>query len=214
MAFRNARLPVEVEMGAQGGPLFLTTVLVAASGDEQRIAQWDQCRGEWDIGYGISSKELLDRVNAFHRAAMGKFHSWKFKDWSDFEASPAGTPHQFGTGDGSTTTFQLTKTYSMLDDSNAVVESYVRNIRLPIASSLTIKVNDVTTTAYTLLSGGLIQFDAAPGNTLSLKWLGEFDCVCRFDLDKLNLSMMQPGFDGGFGTVRGIRILEVLDAVA
>jgi uncharacterized protein (TIGR02217 family) len=209
MTFRNARLPVEVEQGAQGGPVYSTTVLMAASGDEQRIPNWDECRGEWDIGYGINSKTLLDLVQAHHRAVMGKLDSFRFKDWSDFQASPAGTPHQFGTGTGSATTFQLTKTYSIYDASSVLVASYVRNIKLPISSTLTIYVNNVATGAYSLTTGGLIVFSSPPGNGLSLKWLGEFDCVVRFDLDKINVSMAAVDY----GTVRGIRVIEVLDAV-
>jgi uncharacterized protein (TIGR02217 family) len=209
MTFRNSRLPVEVEQGAQGGPVYSTTILVASSGDEQRIPGWDECRCEWDIGYGINSTPLLDAVIAHHRACMGKLDSFRFKDWSDYLASRSATPHQFGTGNGTSTTFQLTKTYSIFDASNALVASYVRTIKLPVAGTLTIFVNNVATGAYTLVVGGRIQFSSAPANGASLKWLGEFDAVARFDLDKINVSMAMVDF----GSVRGIRIVEVLDPV-
>ena len=206
MAVDNARLPPEVERGAQGGPLFKTTVLIAASGDEQRIPEWDICRGEWDIGYGIRGKVLLLEVIAFFRAVMGKAFAFRFKDWGDFES---GTDANFGTGDGSTVQFQLKKTYSSFSDVPAIVRSYVRIIKLPRSSGLVIKVNGTPTVLYTLLTGGIIQFNSAPANGHALTWTGEFDVPVRFDLDKVACTMEQADF----GAIRGIRLVEVLDAV-
>jgi uncharacterized protein (TIGR02217 family) len=208
MAIDNARLPVGVEIGAQGGPNFKTTILEAASGDEQRIPEWDICRGEWDVGYGINSKTDLLRVVGFFRAVLGKAYAWRFKDWSDFEA----TDETFGTGNGSTTDFQLKKTYSSYqDDNTTVVRSYVRNIYVPLASPLTIKDNGSTVNPsnYDLETGGIISFDTAPVNGHTLTWTGEFDVPVRFDVDKINTAMVQDDF----GSIRGIRIVEVLDSV-
>lgn len=204
MAILNSRLPPEVERGAEGGPQFKTTVLMAASGDEQRIAEWDICRGEWDIGYGIKDKTNLLKVISHFRAVMGKFLSWRFKDWGDYQA----TDESFGTGDGSTTTFQLKKTYSALNDAMSPVASYVRNIKLPLSSGLVIKVAGTPTVLYTLLTGGLIQFNTAPSNGQALTWTGEFDVPARFDVDVIKATMQQADI----GMIRGIRVVEVLDA--
>jgi uncharacterized protein (TIGR02217 family) len=206
MAVDNARLPPEVEQGAQGGPLFKTTILVAASGDEQRIPEWDICRGEWDIGYGISSKVLLQEVMAFFRAVLGRAYSFRFKDWGDFEA----TDENFGTGDGSTTQFQLKKTYSSYSDVPAIVRSYERLITLPRTSGLVIEVNGTPTVLYTLLTGGIIAFNSAPANGAALTWTGEFDVPVRFDVDAIKATMQQVDF----GSIRGIRLVEVLDSVS
>jgi uncharacterized protein (TIGR02217 family) len=207
MAVDDARLPEGVEQGAVGGPTYRTTVLPAASGDEQRVIEWDVARGEWDIGYGINNKVDLLAVIAFFRAVMGRAYSFRFKDWSDFEATAEG----FGTGDGSTTIFQLYKTYASFDLSAMVERSIVRNIYLPVSSTLVIKDNasTVNTSDYTVLAGGRIQFDTAPANTHALTWTGEFDVAARFDVDKLNVSMTMADL----GTVRGIRVVEVLDSV-
>jgi uncharacterized protein (TIGR02217 family) len=205
MTVDNARLPTGVESGAVGGPLFKTTILVAASGDEQRIIEWDLARGEWDIGYGIRSLADLQTVNAFFRAVMGRAYSWRFKDWSDYTA----TTQNFGTGDGSTTDFQLTKTYSSFDDTPMLVRSFIRPIKMPRSSGLMIFDNGtpVSGSAYDLESGGIISFDTAPLNTHALTWTGEFDVAVRFDIDKLPISMV----DVAGGMIRGIRIVEVLD---
>lgn len=210
MAVDAARLPAEVEAGAVGGPLFRTTVLTAASGDEQRIIEWDQRRGEWDIGYGIRNSTDMAKVQAFFVAVRGRAYSWLFKDWSDYTA----TDESFGTGNGSTTTFQLIKTYSSLANglTGSVVRSFVRDIRFPISTVLTIKDNGSTVNPsdYALHPGGIIEFDTAPTNTHALTWTGEFNVSVRFDIDKLNITMQASDF----GMIRGIRIVEVLDAAA
>jgi len=204
----NARLPPEVESGAVGGPVFKTSILVASSGDEQRVPEWDLARGEWDIGYGIRNKTDLSAVLAFFRAVMGRAFSWRFKDWSDFEA----TAEPFGTGDGSTVQFQLKKTYSSFSDTPSVVRSYVRTIKLPRTTPLAIYDNAglVSSSDYTLLAGGIIQFNTAPTAAHALTWTGEFDVPVRFDVDKLPVTMQMEDL----GVIRGIRILEVLDTVS
>jgi uncharacterized protein (TIGR02217 family) len=207
MAIDNARLPIGVEQGAQGGPLFKTTILMAASGDEQRIVEWDIARGEWDIGYGIRNKTDLLIVIGFFRAVLGRAHAWRFRDWSDYQATDA----TFGTGDGSTTDFQLKIPYhSYQDDNTTVVRTYTRSIYMPASSPLTIKDNGSTVnpTNYDLEVGGIISFDTAPTNSHTLTWTGEFDVPCRFDIDKLPTAMLMDDI----GTIRGIRIVEVLDS--
>jgi uncharacterized protein (TIGR02217 family) len=207
MAIDNTRLPPGVESGAVGGPQFKTTILIAASGDEQRIAEWDLARGEWDIGYGIRNRTDQAEVIALFRACMGRAYSFRFKDWSDFQASD----ESFGTGDGSTTDFQLKKTYSSKTDALVVVRSIVRNIILPRTSPLTIKDNGSTVNAadYDLLDGGIISFDTAPVAGHALTWTGEFDVPVRFDVDKLPVSALTDDIY----TIRGIRVVEVLDSV-
>jgi uncharacterized protein (TIGR02217 family) len=204
----DARLPVNIETGAVGGPLFKTTVLVSASGIEQRIPEFDVSRGEWDIGYGIRGDDDLAVVIAFFRAMMGKAYSWKFKDWSDYTA----TTQNFGTGNGTTTDFQLKKTYSALNDALSPVQSYIRNIYVPRSSGLTVfdNASPVSGSDYDLEAGGIISFDTPPITGHALTWTGEFDCAVRFDIDKLPVSVMTPDV----GMIRGIRIVEVLDSIA
>jgi uncharacterized protein (TIGR02217 family) len=208
VAIDNARLPVGVEQGAQGGPLFKTTILLAASGDEQRIIEWDIARGEWDVGYGIRNKTDLLIVIGFFRAVLGRAHAWRFRDWSDYQATDA----TFGTGDGSTTDFQLKIPYhSYQDNGTTVVRTYTRSIYVPASSPLTIKDNGSTVnpTNYDLEAGGIISFDTAPTNGHTLTWTGEFDVPVRFDIDKLPTAMLMDDI----GTIQGIRVVEVLDSV-
>ena len=128
-------------MGAQGGPLFKTTILVAASGDEQRIVEWDIARGEWDIGYGINSTTALAASHSLFPCCPRQGSCFSVSGLVRLSATDA----VFGTGDGSTTDFQLAIPYhSYQDDGTTVVRTYTRNIFVPASSPLTIKDNGST----------------------------------------------------------------------
>lgn len=200
----NVRLRVSVERGAVGGPRFMTTVHSALSGHEHRLAEWDECRGEWDISYGIQDKDdLLDVVKLFY-SRLGRFYPFRFKDWSDFESA---ANEAIGTGDGSTATFQLKKTYT------DGVRSYVRVIKLPVSGTLVVKVNGVTkteTTHYTVnYSTGVITFTGGniPSNGHAVTATFQFDVPVRFDEDHLKVNM----YSEDLGQIPAITIVEVLD---
>jgi uncharacterized protein (TIGR02217 family) len=201
----QVRLPVDVEEGARGGPRFKTTVLEAVSGHEQRQLLWDECRGEWDIGYGIRSPEDLMAVIKIFRAARGKGFAFLFKDWVDYQLED----ELIGTGDGSEDTFQIIKTYSTFDDTPTLVRSYVRNITQPRESTLVVEVNNtpLLSSDWALSAGGILVLDTPPGNTHTVKVTGEFDVPVRFDIDYLPVTAQHEFV----GSIRDIRIVEVLD---
>lgn len=201
MAIDNVRLPVDIEEGAVGGPRFMTTVHPATSGRETRISEWDLCRVEVDISYGIRDDSDLETVNKFFLARGGKARPFRFKWWQDFEAENV----TLGTGDGSTATFQLIKTYT---DS---VLTYTRTIYLPVVGTVVVKVAGVTkteTTHYTVnYSTGLITFTG--GNIPGVQVVTadfEFDLPMRFDDDHLRFRILT----NLNGTVPAIPLIEVL----
>ena len=210
MAFHDVRLPEDVERGAQGGPMFQTTILILGGGLEKRNIDWATTKGDWDIGYGITSKALFKPVIDFFYARQGRAHSFRFKDWSDFEI----TAGNMFTTDGVTATFQMFKRYS----SGGI--DFDRNITKPQASGWIVTVNAV---------GQTVVFDTAPSATeVSINSLtgivtlgsthaatstqdvvltGEFDVPVRFDTDKLDISV--ETFDTG--SMPQIPIVEVKD---
>src|SRR4249920_3033515 len=108
MAIDNIRLPPEVEQGATGGPRFKTSVQTAMSGIEQRIAEWDVARCEYDISYAVRGKaDLIGEVIKMWRDRRGPAYPFRFKDWSDFQAVDV----ELGVGDGALEFFQLVKSY-------------------------------------------------------------------------------------------------------
>ena len=98
MAFDEVRLREDVELGAEGGPRFKTTVLTLASGHEKRNIDWSEARGDWDVSYGISSRTDLASVIDFFWARQGRARGARSRDadlsvpvrCGHSEASPSG----------------------------------------------------------------------------------------------------------------------------
>lgn len=183
MAFHDVRLNVDLERGARGGPGFLTTVIGYGTGFEQRNQGWSFARGTWDASYGVQDKDDYTLLIDFFVARNGRLHSFRFKDWSDFEAI---TPQAFGLGDGVEVDFQLVKNYT------DVGGGYVRRITRQIDSTLQVFLDGVLqtlTTDYTIGALGVITMVVAPAVAEVLTWTGEFDLPVRFDIDKLDLEV-------------------------
>jgi uncharacterized protein (TIGR02217 family) len=210
MTISDYRLPVNLEKGSGFGPSFKNVIQEAISGNEQRFAQWSKCRGTGDLSYAIleSSDPIGDfrAVLALFRAHFGSLYPFRFKDWSDYQA----TDELIGNGDGSRTAFQLVKTY---DPSQILLNTpgtlfYVRSIVL-VAGTPTIKVDGVTKTPvtdYTISSSGVVTFTSAPASSKPVTWTGEFDVPVRFDTDNLPVIMQQQDL----ATIRSIPIKEVI----
>jgi uncharacterized protein (TIGR02217 family) len=201
------RLPEWIEKGSSFGPAFRNVIQEAISGNEQRFAQWTKCRLTGDLSYGLqnSSDPLGDfrAILSLWRGHFGSLYPFRFKDWGDYIA----TNEVFGTGDGSRTAFQLTKTY----DPQAILLGtqgsffYVRNITLP-TSITEIKIDNVVTTAYTISDSGLVTFTTAPASGKQIVWSGEFDVPVRFDSDQLPIVLSESDIT----SIRSIPIKEVI----
>lgn len=213
MAFINYRLPDDIERGARGGPRFNTTVATIFSGHEKRNINWQQARGEWDIGYGLQELFDLDEPSALTSlravrdlfyAARGRAHSFKFKDWADYEIGQPGVPQQIAVGDGSRTQFQLVKTYSA-----SGLFLYSKPVHKPIVSTYSVFVNSISTSSYTIDSStGLLTISPAPENGHPIAVYGEYDVVVRFDSDELVIDMAV--FNSG--SLPNIKIVEVRES--
>lgn len=199
------RLPPNVESGAQYGPDFRTWLQEAVAGNEVRIAQWAKVRHRGDISYGIRDDADIAVVKALHMGHFGRVYPFRFKDWRDYQA----TNENFGTGNGSRTEWQLTKTYDpqklLLGTTGSF--RYVRDINW-LATTPTIKVNNVTKTVvtdYTISATGLVTFVSPPTTGHALTWTGEFDNLVRFDSDYLPLESLVT-----IGSIPSIGIREVV----
>ena len=191
MAFlETPRFPTDISYGSRGGPGYNTEVIRVDSGHEKRLARWTYPLHEFDVVYGIKDEdEIYDLMEFFH-AVSGRLHGFRFKDYADYKSTDdmsnavSDTDQTLGTGDASTTTFQLIKTYT------AGSLSKVRNITKPVSGTVVVSLDDVgqgsgwsvdTTT-------GIVTFTSAPGAGVVVKAGFEFDIPMRFDTDRLELS--------------------------
>jgi hypothetical protein len=103
-------------------------------------------------------------------AAKGRAGTFTFFDNSDHQV----TNYQFGTGDGSSEVFQLTRP---LGNSFEWVQNVV--------GTPTIFINGTPTSAYDIDDKGVITFHSAPANGAALTWSGDFQFLLRMKDDSI-----------------------------
>jgi uncharacterized protein (TIGR02217 family) len=180
-AFHEVQFPPAISYGASGGPGYLTTVVATASGHEHRNANWAAARGKWDVASGLRDRAHVAELIAFFRARKGRAHGFRFKDWTDYQA----TAQVLGTGNGSQTAFQLIRNYS----NGGVIEA--RTITKPVAGTIIIYRDGVMAASGVLTSTvtGLVTFEAAPAAGVIVTADYEFDVPVRFDTDQMNVTI-------------------------
>lgn len=185
MAFIETRFPTDIAYGSAGGPQYSTDIVIMQSGYEQRNANWSQARAQYNVAHGVKTQAQLDMLVAFFRARKGRADGFRFKDWTDYQV----TAQAIGTGNGSTTVFQLVKTYI----SGGITET--RTISKPVSGTINIYLNAVLqNSGYTLdTTTGLVTFSTAPGNGVAITADFQFDVPARFDTDRLSATLDSYG---------------------
>lgn len=192
--------------------MYRTTVVSTEGGFEQRNQNWANSRRMWNVTLESWDEARLATLHAFFIAREGMTYGFRFKDWADYYVGMKFVPGAglaydvpnimpFGTGNGSATTFQLTKSYV----SGGITK--VRKITRPISATVKIYKDGVLqTSGYTLnASTGVVTFSVAPANGVVLAWAGQFDVPARFDTDQMSMSI-----DGVVtGSWAGINIVEL-----
>lgn len=179
MAFVEVRFPTDIAYGSAGGPEYSTDVVVLQSGYEQRNSNWSQARVRYNVAYGVKTPAQLQSLIGFFRARKGRADGFRFKDWTDYQA----TAQSLGTGDGTQTQFQLVKNYA----SGSVTET--RLVTKPVNGTVSLYLNGVlqSSGAYSVnYTTGLVTFTAAPGSGVAVTADFEFDIPVRFDTDRLS----------------------------
>ena len=181
MAFVEVQFPNDISYGSSGGPEYATDIVASVSGYEQRNINWEQARARYNVAHGVKTKVQLDALIAFFRARKGRAHGFRFKDWTDYQA----TNETLGTGNGTQTQFQLVKRYA----SGSVTE--LRTIVKPVAGTVQIYKSGVLQTSGLSVdtTTGVVTFTAAPtiGQVVTANF--QFDVPVRFDTDKLSASL-------------------------
>jgi uncharacterized protein (TIGR02217 family) len=181
MPFHNIRFPLDIALGARGGPERATDIVTLASGHEERNSRWAHSRRRYNAGYGVKSRADMQAVLAFFEERRGRFHSFRWRDALDYSSNG---PQPLGTGDGTTTAFQLGKTYG------ASFDPYVRPITKPVAETVNVTIDGVAAVAFTVNDAtGIVTFDTAPSDGAVLAAEFEFDVPVRFDIDRLDIEL-------------------------
>ena len=164
-------------------PTFNTAIATATSGRERRRQVWSYPRWKFAVAYEFirdyPGAPEIAKLRAFFNAHGGRYQQFFYNDPSDNSV----TGQSIGTGDGVTTTFQLTRSITIGNI------SYTEPVR-GVSGTPTIAVNGAATTAYTIGAYGSITFTTAPPLGQAITWTGTFLFVCRFDQDELDAAQM------------------------
>jgi uncharacterized protein (TIGR02217 family) len=197
MAFHATRFPLDVALGARGGPERATDIVTLASGREERNSRWAASRRRYNAGYGVKSRADMQAVLAFFEERRGRFHAFLWRDGLDHAASD----ELIGTGDGTAVSFQLTKKYGVEFD------PYLRVITKPVAESVVVQVDGEAVGAEVDPLTGLVTLDIAPDEAAVVTASYEFDVPVRFDIDRLDIEL--TSFDAA--NAPAIPLIEVLE---
>lgn len=198
----DARLSRDIETGAIARPRYKTDIITTDGGHEVRNSRWRYPLFEFEIQLepaipeadedatdldAIDTETLDELINLFH-AVGGSHGTFPFRHWRDYSAVAA----PLGAGDGTTTVFQLYKTY------RRGLITRTRKILLPVTSTVIAKVAGVVTPVTVEREGGTITFAGAPAAAAAITADFEFDVPVRFADDELELialadELEQPG---------------------
>lgn len=181
MSFIETRFPPELSKKAVGGPTFSTSISEQVSGKEYRNINWQNSRAKYAIAMKSLSSDDVKIINSFFYSCKGRAHSFRFKDWLDFEAKA----QVIGTGDNSKKIFYLSKLYS------SGTGTFTRFITKPVPSRVKIYVNNVEVTSGISIdyNSGKITFTNAPSTGVVITATFEFDIAVRFNSDELKIAI-------------------------
>lgn len=205
MAFDNVLFPV-TPSGLHAKSAWLTIVVESRDGSEDRTAVWQDALRSYDIALTNMTLANFITLEGHFNARRGQERAFPLLDYYNSTA----TTETFGTGNGSTLTFQLTINDG--DSDNA----YNRKIYKPLSGTVVIKDNGTTKTEgahYSInYTTGIVTFVSAPANTHTLTWSGTFYVPVRYGVDEIDPNLFIWS-DNGQQIVQGpsIPLIETRD---
>jgi len=161
-------------LGIKKKPKFNTIVQTSITKIKKTICLAPYPVWTFTLGYaGLKDESLatddLQEIVGFFLNRYGQYDSFLYLDEKDNTC----VNQDFGEGDGSTTKFVLCRAWGR----------FIEPVN--IASTPTIYIDGVATTAFSWITKGIITFATAPANGAVLSWSGLFYYRCRFTADDL-----------------------------
>lgn len=196
MAFFEQQFDPRLSFGARGGPVWSTTVARVRSGRRSTNKNWSAPLHRYNVSHAVKSNDDFETVRAFFYVVAGAFDGFRFKDWSDYEATRDNSALEFVGGDE----WQLQRKYTVGS------RTYLRDISKPCASPAPViwrlrsGVSSVVTplgspTSFDYTTGRVSIWDHFPGDTYT--WVGEFDVPVAFAADEMESEIVDTG-DGEY----------------
>ncbi|MEP3052312.1 MAG: DUF2460 domain-containing protein [Erythrobacter sp.] len=206
-AFDDILYPFALGQDSAVSAEFSTSVVVTASGHERRNSLWSDARVSFDVGPGIRSEAELSQLIEFFRARRGAARGFRIQDPFDHSSNvmtetPTMTDQLLGLGDGLAADFQLLKTYGPADDPQT------RPITRPREGTILVSIDGGTTSNWSLMEAGVIQFETAPPQGSQVRAGFLFDVPVRFAEDRIDIS----GVNFEAGEAPSVPLVEVREA--
>jgi uncharacterized protein (TIGR02217 family) len=203
--FDDVLFPLDIGREAEVTAEFSTNIVTTLSGHERRNSSWENARLSYDVSPGVRSENDLGILLAFFRARHGPAVGFRFTDPFDnsshmMTGAPDRLDQILGTGDAVRTAFPLIKTYG--------AGGQVRRITRPVPTSVTVAVNNVSATGWSLNAGGIIEFQTAPDMGAVITAGFRFDVPVRFASDRLDFARATFGA----GDMPTIALVEIREA--
>jgi uncharacterized protein (TIGR02217 family) len=199
MAFIERRLLECVADGTSGGPTWRTRKIQLRNG----IVRRNPLRARPLYRFTLNYRNLLApqhaAVIAAFNACFGGVHSFRWRDWEDYQAADELLPVL---GTGAEQQIQLVKTYSW------GAQAVERRIRKPVLGSVTVTADGSPLAATVDYTTGIITLTAGSGDIL--RWSGQFDVPVMFEQDELPFAGDNIG--GARALSGDVPLIEDIDA--
>lgn len=151
-------------------PIFNTKVVKATSGAEVRAYFSPYPVYKIELTFEYLSLADWANLGGFFKLQKGKWDWFYFNDIND----NAVVGQSFGTGDGTTTAFQLVRSLG----------GFTEPVENVTGTPSVYKDGVLQSSGYTIGSTGIVTFSAAPAAAAVLTWTGSFYWRVRFDQDE------------------------------
>jgi len=197
MAFFEQQFDPRLSYGARGGPVWSTAVARVRSGRRSANRNWSAPLHRYNVAQAVKTNSDFETVRAFFYVVSGAYDGFRFKDWSDFEATRSNSALE---RIGLTNEWQMQRVYTVGS------RTYARDITKPCASpapviwrlrsgawSTVTPVGSPSSIDYTTGRVGITGHVA--GDTYA--WVGEFDVPVAFEADAMEAEIVDTG-DGEY----------------
>lgn len=188
-------------------PAFITKVQRSVSGRELRASYTSAPIWTFKLAYEFLRNEPaygeLQVLQGFFLTQRGSWDSFLYIDPDDFQVAN----ERIGTGDGTTRSFQLTRTLGgfaepVANVANAFLGRRMWDVdqRRPMwprrgnSPAMWSTARDYVASEYTISASGLVTFNTAPAVGVPVCWSGTFYYRCRFKDDAQDYNQFMKGF--------------------
>ena len=161
-------------------PIWSINIQTSVSGKDTAIGYWSYPKWQWELTYDVLRSDLneFQDLAGFFNSRQGRFDTFLYQDAEDNAAS-----HQIGTGDGTTTAFQLVREFGGFIEP-ILAPNVVNHIYLDGVD----QADGWTVSPWGSSSPGVVTFDTAPDSGAVVSADFSFYFPCRFNEDQLSFN--------------------------